>query len=79
MTPSAHDEVMKVEISELKAKLSVYIDAVKRGETVIVLGGNTPVAQLAPPPRCRRRLPGRPSVSIAAGDPQGEGRATEAE
>jgi len=39
---------MKVKISELKAKLSAYLDAVRRGQTITVLDRKTPVAQLSP-------------------------------
>jgi len=39
---------MKAKISELKARLSAYLDAVRRGETVIVLDRKTPVARLVP-------------------------------
>jgi prevent-host-death family protein len=37
-------------ISELKAKLSAHIDYVKRGEEVLILDRNTPVARLVPAP-----------------------------
>jgi prevent-host-death family protein len=49
MTRSGHDEVMKrVMISELKAHLSEYVAAARRGETVIVCDRQTPVAKLEP-------------------------------
>ncbi len=35
-------------ISELKAKLSAHIEYVKRGEEVLILDRNTPVARLVP-------------------------------
>jgi prevent-host-death family protein len=35
-------------ISELKAKLSAHIEFVKRGEEVLILDRNTPVARLVP-------------------------------
>lgn len=37
-----------VKISELKAKLSAYIRMVKRGEEVLILDRNAPVARLVP-------------------------------
>jgi len=36
-------------ISELKAKLSAHIEYVKRGEEVLILDRNKPVAKLVPP------------------------------
>ena len=48
MTILGHDRVMKVKISELKARLSAYLDLVRRGKTVIVLDRKTPIAQLVP-------------------------------
>ena len=39
---------MNVMISELKARLSTYLDAVRRGETVTVLDRRTPIARLTP-------------------------------
>lgn len=38
----------RVMISELKAHLSEYVAAARRGETVIVCDRNTPVAKLEP-------------------------------
>ena len=35
-------------ISELKAKLSAYLSAVRKGETVVVCDRKTPVARLIP-------------------------------
>ena len=41
--------VMKqVRIAELKAKLSEYLRAVRRGETIAVFDRETPVAQIVP-------------------------------
>lgn len=37
-----------VNTSELKAKLSSYLAAVRRGETVIVCDRHTPIARLVP-------------------------------
>ena len=39
---------MKVKISELKAKLSSYLNAVRRGQTVTVLDRRTPIARVVP-------------------------------
>ena len=38
----------KVMVSELKAKLSAYLSAVRKGETVVVYDQKTPVARLIP-------------------------------
>ena len=38
----------QVRIAELKARLSEYLRAVRRGETVAVLDRETPVAQIVP-------------------------------
>jgi prevent-host-death family protein len=56
----------QVRIAELKAKLSEYLRAVRRGETIAVFDRDTPVAQLVPvrpqsAPRVRRPAPGTPS------------------
>jgi len=40
--------VMKVKIAELKARLSAYLDAVRRGRTVIILDRKTPIARIVP-------------------------------
>lgn len=37
-----------VRIAELKARLSEYLRAVRRGETIAVLDRDTPVAQITP-------------------------------
>ena len=39
---------MKVLISQLKAKLSEYLNLVRRGQTVTVLDRKTPIARLVP-------------------------------
>jgi len=39
---------MKAMISELKAKLSAYLDAVRKGQTVTVLDRKTPFARIVP-------------------------------
>lgn len=49
MTISGHSVVMKqVRIAELKARLSEYLRAVRRGETIAVLDRETPVAHIVP-------------------------------
>lgn len=40
----------QVRIAELKARLSEYLRAVRRGETIAVLDRETPVAQIVPVP-----------------------------
>jgi prevent-host-death family protein len=45
-----YTEAMRTaKISELKAKLSAHIEYVKRGEEVLILDRNTPVAKLVSP------------------------------
>lgn len=53
-------------IADLKARLSEYLRAVRRGETIAVLDRDTPVAQIIPIPerrvlRVRMPAPGAPS------------------
>lgn len=49
MTSSGYHVVMKqVRIADLKARLSEYLRAVRRGETITVLDRETPVAQIIP-------------------------------
>ena len=66
MTNSGYHIVMRqVRIAELKAKLSEYLRAVRRGETIAVLDRETPVAQIVPIPaqsalRIRKPAPGTP-------------------
>jgi len=55
----------QVRIAELKAKLSEYLRAVRRGETIAVLDRETPVAQIVPVRapsalRVRKPAPGSP-------------------
>jgi prevent-host-death family protein len=73
--------VMKqVRIAELKARLSEYLRAVRRGETIVVLDRDTPIAHLTPvrdratlhirkpaagaPPPNRVRIPKPPGTTI---------------
>src|SRR5207302_1156011 len=66
MTNSGYHIVMKqVRIAELKAKLSEYLRAVRRGETIAVLDRETPIAQIMPVRassalRVRKPAPGSP-------------------
>ena len=39
---------MHAKISELKARLSSYLDAVRRGHSIVVLDRNTPIARVIP-------------------------------
>ena len=48
LTRTGHDMTLKVNISGLKAKLSSYLDAVRRGATVTVLDRRTPIARIIP-------------------------------
>ena len=49
MTISGYHMVMRqVRVAELKARLSEYLRAVRRGETIAVLDRDTPVAQIVP-------------------------------
>jgi len=55
----------QVRIAELKARLSEYLRAVRRGETIAVLDRETPVAQIVPirertTLRVRKPSPGAP-------------------
>jgi len=52
----------QVRIADLKARLSEYLRAVRRGETIAVLDRDTPVAQIVPirdRPELRVRKPAR--------------------
>jgi antitoxin (DNA-binding transcriptional repressor) of toxin-antitoxin stability system len=56
-----------VNINEVKAKLSEYLDAVARGETVVICNRNQPVAELKaiPPPRAQpRQIGGEAGIEI---------------
>jgi prevent-host-death family protein len=55
----------QVRIAELKARLSEYLRAVRRGETIAVLDRETPIAQIVPVRdrtalRVRKPSPGTP-------------------
>ena len=56
----------QVRIADLKARLSEYLRAVRRGETIAVLDRETPVAQIVPvrdrsAVRVRKPAPGTPA------------------
>ena len=63
-----HIVMRQVRIAELKAKLSEYLRAVRRGETIAVLDRETPVAQIVPVRahaglRVRKPAPGSPPLN----------------
>jgi prevent-host-death family protein len=65
MTMNGYDVVMKkAGVAELKARLSHYLRAVRRGETVTVLDRDTPIAQIVPVKQpalqVREPIPGSP-------------------
>lgn len=72
MTISSHNMTMKqVRIAELKARLSEYLRAVRRGESIAVLDRDTPVAQIVPirertALRVRKPPPGTPPPNRVA-------------
>jgi prevent-host-death family protein len=72
MTMSGHTVTMRqVRIAELKARLSEYLRAVRRGETIAVLDRETPVAQIVPVRertalRVRKPAPGTPPPNRVA-------------
>jgi prevent-host-death family protein len=56
----------QVRIADLKARLSEYLRAVRRGETIAVLDRDTPIAQIVPVRdrpalRVRKPAPGTPA------------------
>jgi prevent-host-death family protein len=67
VTIYGHNMIMKqVRIAELKARLSEYLRAVRRGESIAVLDRETPVAQIVPirhhtALRIRKPAPGTPA------------------
>jgi prevent-host-death family protein len=67
VTIYSHNMAMKkVGIADLKSRLSEYLRAVRRGETIAVLDRQTPVAQIVPVPqravlRVREPAPGTPA------------------
>lgn len=69
VTTCSHTMAMRnVRIAELKARLSEYLRAVRRGETIAVLDRETPVAQIIPVRersalRVRMPAPGAPPLN----------------
>jgi prevent-host-death family protein len=66
VTIYSHNVAMKkVGIADLKSRLSEYLRAVRRGETIAVLDHQTPVAQIVPVRervlRVREPAPGTPA------------------
>jgi prevent-host-death family protein len=67
MTTYGYNMVMKqVRIAELESRLTEYLRAVRRGETIAVLDRETPVAQIVPlreraTLRIRKPAPGSPA------------------
>lgn len=68
-----HNMVMnKVNVFEVKAKLSDYLDRASKGERIVIYRHNTPVAELGPvqavrtEPRPIGPLPGRPTFEVPA-------------
>jgi prevent-host-death family protein len=71
--------MLMVNIADLKAKLSEYLDAVARGEQVIICNRNQPVAELRPiePKRTTPRdlspmFPGETFITDAFFEPMSE-------
>jgi prevent-host-death family protein len=53
-----------VRIAELKARLSEYLRRVRRGQVLIVMDGETPIAHIVPPtPESARLTVRRPAPS----------------
>jgi len=49
-----------VRVAELKAQLSAYLRAARRGQAVTVCDRDTPVARLVPYPTAAETLPSKP-------------------
>jgi prevent-host-death family protein len=64
--------MFKVNVFEVKAKLSEYLDRTARGERIVICRHNKPVAELRPftavrsEPRPIGPLPGRPTFDVPA-------------
>ena len=43
--------MLKVNIAEAKARLSMYLDSVERGQTVVLCRRNVPIAEIRPVPK----------------------------
>jgi prevent-host-death family protein len=63
--------MFKVNVFEVKAKLSEYLDRAARGERIVICRYNKPVAELRPisesqiKPRTIGPIPGRPTFDVA--------------
>ena len=63
--------MIRVNVHEVKAKLSEYLARAARGERIVICRHNTPVAELRPvgeartEPRPIGPLPGRPTFDVA--------------
>jgi prevent-host-death family protein len=51
-------DAMDVPISEVKAKLSKYVDLAVHGERIVILKNNTPLAEIVPHRPATRRVLG---------------------
>jgi prevent-host-death family protein len=60
---SGHD-TRRVGVAELKARLSAYLRAARRGEAVIVYDRDTPVARLVPYEQGQTSLPVRKATTL---------------
>ncbi|OFW06908.1 MAG: hypothetical protein A3H96_14730 [Acidobacteria bacterium RIFCSPLOWO2_02_FULL_67_36] len=64
--------MVKVNVFEVKAKLSAYLDRAAAGERILICRHNTPVAELRPVGEARTDerpigpLPGRPTFDVPA-------------
>ncbi len=47
--------MIKVNVAEVKAGLSTYLDRVERGETVVLCRRNVPIAEIRPLPKLPRK------------------------
>jgi prevent-host-death family protein len=64
--------MLKVNVFEIKAKLSEYLDRAARGERVVICRHNKPIAEIRPiseaasKPRPIGPIPGRPTFDVPA-------------
>ncbi|MGH7066944.1 MAG: type II toxin-antitoxin system Phd/YefM family antitoxin [Acetobacteraceae bacterium] len=56
----------EIQSSEVKARLSQFLDEVERGETIVITRHGRPVAHLVPAPLCHRARVRRALDRIAA-------------
>ena len=70
----------QVRIAELKARLSEYLRAVRRGEWITVIDRETPVAKIVPVPRDGPELRvGKPAPGHPAAKPRATAQAVKTE